>query len=87
MLPMSSLSVTLSALPDILAALHRPRPRALSTPLIDAPFTHSALTNATSAWTDAAHRHAEAREAHFSEAARFLRAVATADEQFSERLR
>lgn len=84
---MSSLSVTTSAVPDLLAALRRARPPAMETPLIDAPRTHLALTTATASWALAAHHHAESREHHFSEALRFLQAVSGADDHLAGRLR
>lgn len=83
---MSFLSVTPSSLPGIVAASRRARPPALKTPLIDAPHTHNALTSATATWARAANDHAQARERHFSEAARFLLAVTGADDHLAGRL-
>lgn len=77
---MSHLAAFISALPAILSAARRPLPRPLETPLIDAPFTRSALTEATASWQSAARRHAEAREAHLVEVVRFLREVSSSDD-------
>lgn len=69
------------------AAFHRTRLLPTLSPLIDAPHTASALSDAARQWAKVTRAHRDAADNYWSEAIRFLEAIDDSDNDLARRLR